>query len=205
LVSLGRRVYLSFLFIILVSGGIICSVVDVLQQAWYYIIFILEFYSYIIKAFGFPSCFGHLVFILLLSFIIWLSNILSLSAPQEIYARNVSWALKKSIFTLYDLIIACFCPFSFWPAIELSVLRFTASCYPFRIFKLFLNQWWNHNPANQVAKYSQTWPNGHLLIVAMLTSPWCISLLNNSLYNGHCLNTGSGHGIFIQIVAETSI
>jgi hypothetical protein len=130
LVSLGRRVYLSFLFIILVSGGIICSVVDVLQQAWYYIIFILEFYSYIIKAFGFPSCFGHLVFILLLSFIIWLSNILSLSAPQEIYARNVSWALKKSIFTLYDLIIACFCPFSFWPAIELSVLRFTASCYP---------------------------------------------------------------------------
>jgi hypothetical protein len=29
--------------------------------------------------------------------------------------------------------------------------------------------------------------NGHLLITAMLTSPRCISLLNNSLYNGHCL------------------
>jgi hypothetical protein len=38
---------------------------------------------------------------------------------------------------------------------------------------LSLNQWWNHNPANQVAKYSQTWLNGHLLITAMLTSPWC--------------------------------
>jgi hypothetical protein len=31
-----------------------------------------------------------LIFILLLNFFIWLSNILSLSMPQEIYARNVT-------------------------------------------------------------------------------------------------------------------
>jgi hypothetical protein len=34
--------------------------------------------------------------------------------------------------------------------------------------------------------------DGHPLITAMLTSPWCISLLDNSLYNRHCLTRAAG-------------